>query len=114
MIDSDAGEVFPIRRNLVNLFLHSSLDEKGWENMVTREQVLDLLMRALPGIDFTISDAMVDDGILDSMAITTIIAEISMEFGINVPFEELGSSNFNSIDAIVDLIGRCPKEGFEN
>ena len=31
MIDSDAGEVFPIRRNLVNLFLHSSLNEKGWE-----------------------------------------------------------------------------------
>ena len=77
-----------------------------------RDKVLKLLTEALPGIDFTISDTLVDDGIIDSLAITTIIAEISMEFGINVPFEELESSHFNSIDEIVALIERCPKNEY--
>ena len=54
-----------------------------------REAVLNLLQKALPGIDFSVSDSLVDDGILDSLAITTIIAEISMEYGIEIPFEEL-------------------------
>lgn len=76
-----------------------------------REKVLSLLAEILPGIDFTVSENMVDDGILDSLAITAIIAEISMEFGIDIPFEELESRNFNSIDAIAALIERCLKNG---
>lgn len=76
---------------------------------IMREKVLSILTEILPGIDFTISETMVDDGILDSLAITSIIAEISMEFAIDVPFEELESKNFNSIDSIIALIERCPK-----
>lgn len=74
-----------------------------------REQLIKILDEILPGIDLTISDTLVDDGILDSLAITAIISEISLEFGISIPFEELESRNFNSIDAIIDLIKRCPK-----
>lgn len=76
-----------------------------------RERVISLLNEILPGIDFTVSETMVNDGILDSLAITSIIAEISMEFGIDIPFEELESKNFNSVDTIVALIERCPKNG---
>ena len=74
-----------------------------------RERLIEVLTNALPGIDFTISDTLVDDGILDSLAITTIIGEISMEFGISIPFEELESKNFNSIDSMLEMIQRCPK-----
>ena len=74
-----------------------------------REKVMKLLTGALPGIDFGSSSRLVDDGILDSMAVTVIIAELAMEFGIDIPFEELESRNFNSVDAIVSLVGRCPK-----
>lgn len=74
-----------------------------------REKVLRLLKNAPPGINFEGSNTLVDDGILDSLAVTTIIAELTMEFGIDIPFEELESRNFNSVDAIVALIGRCPK-----
>ena len=74
-----------------------------------REKVLKLLKNALPGINFEGSTSLVDDGILDSLAVTTIIAELTMEFGIDIPFEELESRNFNSVDAIVALISRCPK-----
>jgi len=74
-----------------------------------RERLIELLQEVLPGINLTISDTLVDDGILDSLAITSIIAEISMEFGISIPFDELESRNFNSIDSMLALIERCPK-----
>lgn len=75
-----------------------------------RERLLKLLQEVLPGVDFECSDTLVDDGILDSLMITTIIAEVGMEFGINIPFEELSSQNFNSVDAMIGLIERCPKQ----
>ena len=77
--------------------------------IILREKVMALLKRALQGVNFESSDRLVDDGILDSMAVTVIISELTMEFGIDIPFEELESRNFNSVDAIVSLVGRCPK-----
>ena len=74
-----------------------------------KECLLTALCNVLPGIDFESSNQLVDDGILDSLSITTIISEISMEFGINIPFEELVTSDFNSLDSMIDLISRCPK-----
>jgi acyl carrier protein len=48
----------------------------------------------------------VDDEILDSLAMVTIIAEMSMEFDINIPYEEISADNFNSVDAITTMVQR--------
>lgn len=77
-----------------------------------KQRLIDVLSQALPGIDFEASDTLVDDGILDSLAITTVISELSMEYGINIPFDELESRNFNSLDEMLALISRCPKATF--
>lgn len=74
-----------------------------------RERLKNFLEEILPGVDFECSDTLVDDGIVDSMMITTIIGEVSMEFGIYIPFEELSTKNFNSLDAMAALIERCTK-----
>ena len=71
-----------------------------------REKVLALLKDEFPGIDFESSDALVDDGILDSLSITGIIAVLSMEFGIMIPYEEIVEDNFNSVDALADMVER--------
>ena len=55
------------------------------------ETILKLLTEEFPEIDFNASDTLVDDGILDSLTITGIIATLSMEFGITIPYEELDS-----------------------
>ena len=70
-----------------------------------REKVLALLEGVLPQIDFT-GDALVDSGILDSLSLVTAIGELSMEFGVTVPYEEITPCNFNSLDAIVRLVER--------
>ena len=68
-------------------------------------QILALLEDALPQIDFT-GDALVDSGVLDSLSLVTAIGELSMEYGITVPYEEITPENFNSLDAIVALAKR--------
>ena len=71
-----------------------------------KEKLLEILAEELPEIDFDSSDALVDDGILDSLSITTIVSALAMEFGINVPYEEISEENFNSIDGIVAMAER--------
>lgn len=69
-----------------------------------KEKILALLEEALPQIDFTSSDSLVDDGILDSLSIVTLVSELSMEFGITFDMESLMPENLNSIDAIVETV----------
>ena len=50
-----------------------------------RDKVLEVLEGEFPEIDFLSSDELVDDGILDSLTLTGIIAALTMEFGITIP-----------------------------
>lgn len=70
------------------------------------EKVLSLLQNELPEIDLTASDTLVDDGILDSMAITTIISALALEFDIDIPYEEIIEDNFNSVAALAAMVER--------
>lgn len=74
------------------------------------EKVIKLLSEKLPEIDFTASDTLIDDGILDSLTITTVIAELSVGFGVLIPFEEISEDNFNSVSAIAALVEKYRKK----
>ena len=69
-----------------------------------REKVLKLLQESCPDIDFLSSKSLVDDGELDSLSTAEIISVLAMDFGVEVPYEELTADNFNSLDAIVALV----------
>ena len=75
-----------------------------------REKVLELLREEYPDIDFESSNTLVDDGILDSLTITGIIATLSMEFGITIPYEEIIEDNFNSVDGLAAMVERLQNE----
>ena len=74
------------------------------------EKVLELLAEEFPEIDFTSSEELVDDGVLDSLTITGIIAALSMEFGITIPYEEIVEENFNSIKGLADMVERLQNQ----
>ena len=69
-----------------------------------KEKILEILRKALPQIDFESSDALVDDGILDSLSIVTLVSELSMEYGIIFDLDELTPENLNSLDSIVETV----------
>lgn len=69
-----------------------------------RERLLRILTQECPDIDFTMDADLVDDGVLDSLSIVQIISAISTEFSVILPLEELLPQNFNSVDAMVELL----------
>lgn len=69
-----------------------------------KERVKEVLTKALPCIDFDSSDKLYDDGIIDSLTLLTIVATLGNEFNIEIDFEDLEASNFNSIDSITALV----------
>lgn len=74
------------------------------------KKILELLKGVRPDIDFENEDALIDDGLLDSMDVVSIISQIDDEFGVQIRIAELDPDNFNSAQAIWDLIQRLKNE----
>ena len=55
-------------------------------------------------MDFVYEKSLIDDGILDSFDVVSIISEIDDAFGVQVRINELDPENFNSIESIWELI----------
>ena len=63
-----------------------------------------MLKKIKPNVDFENEDALVDDGILESLDIITIIAEIAAQYDVIIPSDEITSDNFNSAEALYELV----------
>ena len=70
------------------------------------EQLIEIMQNLHPDIDFETYDGLVDDGILDSLDIVTLITDINDAFDVSIPAEEILPENFNSAEALWDLIER--------
>lgn len=68
------------------------------------EQLLELLSEICPGVDFETETALIDDGILESLDIVTIVAEIMDQFDVELNVDDLLPENFNSAQAMMALI----------
>ena len=74
-----------------------------------REKVLEVLERECPDIDFRTDARLATDKVLDSLHITMIIAALTMEFGITIPYEEIIEANFDSVDGLAAMVERLSK-----
>lgn len=74
------------------------------------EKLLAILNGIHPDVDFTDNNELIDDGILDSLDIVTIVTEINAEFDVTIPAEEIIPENFNSAEALMALITRLDEE----
>jgi len=68
------------------------------------EKLLQLLGETCPGIDFEKETALIDQGILDSMDVISIVSEIVYSFSVEIGVEDLIPENFNSAAAMMALI----------
>ena len=74
------------------------------------EQLLSILSGLHPEVDFAVTEDLVDDGILDSLDIVSLVAEIHSEFDVTIPAEEIVPENFNSAEALWALICKLDEE----
>lgn len=74
------------------------------------DKVIEILTDLHPDVDFAAEDALIDDGILDSLDIVSLVAAIDTEFGVTVPAEEIIPENFNSAEALWALVTKLDEE----
>ncbi len=74
------------------------------------EKLIEILSDLHPDVDFETEDGLVDNGILDSLDIVTLITEINDKFDVSIPAEEIIPENFNSAEALYALIERLDEE----
>lgn len=75
------------------------------------EKLIEILEEIEDGVDYENCTTLIDDGILDSLAIISLVAEIEEEFDVQIPTVEIVPENFNSAKAIWNLIVRLQEEG---
>ena len=80
------------------------------EKRSTMEELMEVLSALKPEIDFTKETELIDEGLLESFDVITLIAELEDQFGVEIPAEEIVPENFNSAKALYDLIVRLEDE----
>lgn len=73
------------------------------------DKLLDILREIRPDVDFENEEALIDDGVLDSFDVVSIISEIDDRFGVQIRITELDPENFNSVQSIWELIESLKK-----
>ena len=74
------------------------------------EKLLCILEDIQPGIDYKTCTDLIDGHHLESLSIISLIAELEDEFDVTIPAVEIIRQNFNSMQAIWELINRLQEE----
>ena len=74
------------------------------------DELLEILRDMHPDVDFENEEHLIDNGILDSLDIVSLISEISEVFDVTITAKDIVPENFNSAQALCALIQRLEEE----
>lgn len=74
------------------------------------EQLIKIMSEIRPDLDFEKETKLIDDDILDSFDIISIVSEVNEQFGIEINVNDLLPENFNSAVALYELITKMLNE----
>lgn len=69
-------------------------------------ELIGILSALHDDVDFETEEGLIENGILNSLDIVTIITEIADRFDVQIPAEEIVPENFDSAQALWALIER--------
>ena len=69
-----------------------------------RERILQILQEVRHDVDFENERKLIDNGVLDSFDLISIVSGLNDEFEIEITADELEAENFNMLDSIVALV----------
>ena len=74
------------------------------------EELIEILEDIQPGVDYKTYEKLIDDHVLDSFGILSLVSEIEDAFDIEVSPAELVPDNFNSAERLWKMIQRLKGE----
>lgn len=74
------------------------------------EELIEILEDIQPGVDYNTCTTLIDDHILDSFGILSLVSEIEDAFDVEVSPAELIPDNFNSAERLMAMINRLKGE----
>ncbi|HHU72152.1 MAG TPA: acyl carrier protein [Clostridiales bacterium] len=72
--------------------------------------IIEILKDLHPEVNYETCNTLIDDKILDSFDIVTLISDLSEEFDITIPVEEIKPENFNSAKSLFEMVERLMDE----
>lgn len=75
-----------------------------------KEKILEILKEMDDSVDYAAENALIDDKIIDSLTLTALISELESEFGIEIDMDDIVPENFNTVDAMAELVTRLQDE----
>lgn len=74
------------------------------------EDLIRIMSEVRPDIDFATATTLIDDDMIDSLNIISIVTEVNDFFGIEINVNDLVPENFNSAAALYELIEKLQNE----
>ena len=74
------------------------------------DDIIKILEQIKPGVDFNTEENLIEEEILDSFDIVTLVAKLNDEFDIEISPADLVPENFNSAQAIYSLVSKLEEE----
>ena len=69
-----------------------------------RDSIIDILSKLRPEFDFTTDVDFIEEGMLDSFDVISLVDELENHFGIRIDGLDVLPENFSSIDGIIHLL----------
>lgn len=70
------------------------------------DKVMEILMNMDDSIDYEKEQALIDDHILDSFGVITLVSDLEEAFDISIEAGEMIPENFNTAQAIWNMVRR--------
>jgi acyl carrier protein len=74
------------------------------------EELLRIMSEVRPDIDFETETKLIDNEMLDSLDIVAIVTDVNDEFDVEINVNDLLPENFNSAEALYELIQKLQYE----
>ena len=70
------------------------------------EKLMEILMEIDDSIDYENEKALIDDRLLDSFGVITLVSELEDAYDIDIEASEMTPDNFNSAESIYNMVKR--------
>ena len=70
------------------------------------KDIIEVLNEVKPGEDYENATSLISNGILTSFDIVTLVSLLNMKFDINISVMDLVPENFESAEAILELVNK--------